>query len=168
MADDIRAVTRSHLRNDKCWTHHEPNCDRCPRYWLHSDAALPAPPANGEPRTVAGRALLYAIDAVGNFDLTIAANSILAIEAEAISLGHKEGYLSRAEDERFRADFPEATQPAPGLREAADTLLREVYHPVMHGAFGDGPDEYDELTNEPSLEACRALAAYLAAIEEKP
>ena len=42
-----------------------------------------APPADGVPRTAAGRALLYAIDAVGNFDLTIAANSILAIEAEA-------------------------------------------------------------------------------------
>ena len=35
------------------------------------------------PWTAAGRALLYAIDAVGNFDLTIAANSIVAIEAEA-------------------------------------------------------------------------------------
>jgi hypothetical protein len=50
---DTRTVTRSHLRDDKCWTHHDPNCDRCTRYWLHSDAALPqpAPAADGVPRT---------------------------------------------------------------------------------------------------------------------
>jgi hypothetical protein len=44
-----RSVPRG-LRTDQCWVHHDHDCSRCPRYWLHSDfttkreaeAALPA------------------------------------------------------------------------------------------------------------------------------
>lgn len=50
--------------------------------------------------------------------------------------------------------------------DALDALLREVYEPVSSRADGDGPLEYDELTYEPSAEACRTAALALARLRE--
>jgi len=47
-------------------------------------------------------------------------------------------------------------------RELLDKLLREVYEPHAARADGDGPMEYDELLNEPSIHTCREVARFLA------
>jgi hypothetical protein len=123
------------------------------------------------PRTTAGRALLdhvrenyWRTRTTPMILLQQIRDAILAIEAETVSLGHKEGYLSRAEDERFKADFPEAAQPAPGLdvETVAEAMraLQKSQHDTEYGKWRSDPGQdpiYDRLLTE---EAERFIVEY--------